>query len=67
MKRALLTIVLMSAVLVASGACRGTARTTSRPDTKKIVNTVKTKRTVKCKSCTAFKCENPKKRRYAKR
>lgn len=35
MKRLLLTIVLMSAVLVASGACRGTAKAAARPDTKK--------------------------------
>lgn len=65
MKRLLLTIILMCAVMAASGSCTS-AKASSRPNMRKTVKTVKVKRSVKCKTCTAFKCEQPKKR-YAKR
>lgn len=65
MKRLLLTIILLCAVTVASGSC-SSAKAGTRTNMRKTVKTVKVKRAVKCKSCTAFKCEQPKKR-YAKR
>lgn len=67
MKRFLLTIVLAMAVSAVTGACRGTAEASTRPHTKRIVNTVKQKKAVKCKTCTAFKCDLPRKRRHARR
>ena len=67
MKRLLLTFVLMAAVTVASGACCGTAEASTRPHTKRTTNTVRQKKAVKCKTCTAFKCHLPRKRRHARR
>lgn len=55
------------AVSAVTGACRGTAEASTRPHTKRIVNTVKQKKAVKCKTCTAFKCDLPRKRRHARR
>ena len=65
MKRVLLTIVLLAAVSVATGACRGAAEV-GNPYTRK-TNTVKPRKAMKCKTCTVFKCETPKKRKNARK
>jgi len=64
MRRLLLTIVLLATVSVAAGACQGTAEV-GNPYTRK-TNTVKPRKAVKCKTCTVFKCDTPKKRRAKK-
>lgn len=66
MRRLLLTIVLLATVTVAAGACRGTADVSGNPYTRK-TNTVRPRKAVKCKTCTVFKYNTPKKRRAKNR
>lgn len=65
MKRLLLTIILIAAVSVASGACCGTATAADRPNTK-AVKTAKQKHASAYKPCTGSRCAIPK-RKHAKR